>query len=73
MWRHRATALGIHVWETTWLLRSMTGAVVPDTTRGVDGCFMGGDIDTLMRDAMIVALARSPQQQSVRALRGRSM
>ncbi|AZQ52972.1 hypothetical protein D5R55_18370 [Burkholderia cenocepacia] len=61
------TELGIHVWETTWFVRSMTGPAVVDAARSADGCFTGGDIDTFMRDVRIVALARSPQRQSIGA------
>ncbi|MPV55255.1 hypothetical protein CFB46_32125 [Burkholderia sp. HI2761] len=53
-------------------MRSMTGIVGHVATRGTDGCFTGGDIDTLMRDMSIDVLARSPQQQSIRASRRRS-
>ncbi|WP_159086718.1 hypothetical protein [Burkholderia sp. NRF60-BP8] len=61
------TELGIHVWETPWFVRSMTGIVGYATTHGVGGCFTGGDIDTAMCDVTIVVLARSPHSsRSVR-------
>ncbi|WP_279611830.1 hypothetical protein [Burkholderia sp. BCC0044] len=40
------------------VVRALDGGVAGrDTTRSADDCFTGGDIDTLMRDVKIVALA----------------
>ncbi|WP_156440521.1 hypothetical protein [Burkholderia sp. MSMB1072] len=50
-----------------WFAGSMTEIVGHAATRGADGCFTGGDIDTLVRDVGIVVLARSPHSsRSVR-------
>lgn len=46
--------LGIYVWEMMWFVCLMMGVVVLDMMCGVDGCFMGGDIDMFMCDVMIV-------------------
>ncbi|CAM2184716.1 conserved hypothetical protein [Burkholderia orbicola] len=51
----------------------MTEIAVRDTARDLDGCFTGGDTDTLIHDVSLVVLARSPQRQSIRVSRHRSM